>query len=238
MFHLCNWIIQTLIVNPFTWDIMHEIATSESKEECAAVSQHQCHNAFAYIDIGDPEYKIFGTVPTNPMHSVRKGVMAWTMSLIFDCMTASQKQRLDLLAQNFHKSHQQSAHKHFPQTDFSNRVTNLPNMTSSEECGLVFLLICLAQFDDGWKLFDDALVTKGHKTNLSKVLEAFEALACFDAWLWWLDKFWKLSQQTQYATQAKASLASMLSMVAECFPCEPRKWMEISNIPQHHEHSE
>jgi hypothetical protein len=36
----------------------------------------------------------------------------------------------------------------------------------------VFLLICLEQFDDGWKLLNDALVTKGHKTNLIKVLEA------------------------------------------------------------------
>jgi hypothetical protein len=62
--------------NPVTWDAMHEIATSRSKEECAAVSQHQCHNAFANIEIGDPVYKIFGAVPTDPMHSVRKGVMA------------------------------------------------------------------------------------------------------------------------------------------------------------------
>jgi hypothetical protein len=66
-------------------------------------------------------------------------------------------------------------------------------MTASEECGLVFLLICLSQFYDGWKRLDDALVTKGHKTNLSKVLEALEALACFDAWTQ-LDKFWKISQ--------------------------------------------
>ena len=85
---------------PVTWDYLHEIATSGSKEECAAVSQHQCHNAFANIDIGDPVYKIFGSVPTDPMHSVRKGVMAQAMSLIFDCMTASQKNKLAELAQN------------------------------------------------------------------------------------------------------------------------------------------
>jgi hypothetical protein len=207
------------VCQPVTWDAMHTIATSGSKEECAAVSQHQCHNAFAYIDIGDPVYKIFGAVPTDPMHSVRKGVMARAMSLIFDCMTASQKHRLDLLAQNFHKSHRQSARKHYPQTDFSNGVTNLSNMTASEECGLVFLLICLSQFDDGWKLLNDALVTKGHKTNLSKVLEALEALACFDAWTR-LDKFWKISQETKYARQAKQSLACMLTMVADCLPRE------------------
>jgi hypothetical protein len=59
-------------------------------------------------------YKIFGAMPTDPMHSVLKGVMAWALSLIFECMMASQMYRLDELAQNFHKGHQQSAHKSFP----------------------------------------------------------------------------------------------------------------------------
>jgi hypothetical protein len=141
------------------------------------------------------------------------------MSLLFECMTASQKYRLDELAQYFHKCHRQSARKNFPQTDFSNGVTNLSNMTASEECGLVFLLICLAQFDYGWKLLNDALVTKGHKTNLSEVLEALEALSCFDAWSW-MDKFWKCSQQNKYAMEAKKSLAQMLTMVRDCLPCQ------------------
>jgi hypothetical protein len=200
-----------------TWDAMHKIATSGNKDDCAAASQHHCHNAFANIEIGDPVYKIFGSVPTDPMHSVRKGIMARAMSLIFECMTASQKYRLDALAQTFHKSHRQSARKNFPQTDFSNGVTNLSNMTASEECGLVFLLICLSQFDDGWQLLNDALVAKGHRTNLSKVLEALEALSCFDAWSR-MDKFWKLSQQHQYAMEAKKSLAKMLTMVRDCLP--------------------
>jgi len=93
------------------------------------------------------------------------------MSLIFECMTASQKYRLDELAQNFHRCHRQSARKNFSQTDFSNGVTNLSNMTASEECGLVFLLICLAQFNEGWKILNDSLVNKGHKTKLVKCLK-------------------------------------------------------------------
>ena len=59
-----------------TWEVMHTIVISGSKDECAAMSQHQCHNAFANIEIADPVYKIFGAVPTDPMHLVRKGVMA------------------------------------------------------------------------------------------------------------------------------------------------------------------
>ena len=81
----------------------------------------------------------------------------------------------------------------------------------------MFLLICLAQFDEGWNVLNDALVTKGHNTNLSKVLEALEALSCFDAWSR-MDKFWKLSQQNKYAMEAKKSLAQMLTMVCDCLP--------------------
>jgi len=162
---------------PVNWNDMHRIATLGTQQECTAVSQHRCHNVFANIEIGDPLYKIFGSLPTDPMHSVRKGIMARAMSLIFDCMMPAQKYKLDQLAQTFHKSHRQSARKEFPQTDFSNGVTNLANMTASEECGLVFLLICLSQFDEGWGILNDALIHKGHKTNLLKVLEALEALS-------------------------------------------------------------
>jgi hypothetical protein len=204
---------------PVTWNEMHRISTSGTEEECIAVSQHHCHNVFANIEIGDPLYKIFGSLPTDPMHSVRKGVMARAMSLIFDCMTKPQKCELDKLVQIFHKNHRQSARKDFPQTDFSNGVTNLANMTASEECGLVFLLICLSQFQDGWTLLNEALINKGHKTNLSQVLEALEALSCFDAWTR-MDKYWKVSQQKKYSLQAKESMAKMLSMIRDHLPRE------------------
>ena len=204
---------------PVNWNDMHRIATLGTQQECTAVSQHRCHNVFANIEIGDPLYKIFGSLPTDPMHSVRKGIMARAMSLIFDCMMPAQKYKLDQLAQTFHKSHRQSARKEFPQTDFSNGVTNLANMTASEECGLVFLLICLSHFDEGWGILNDALIHKGHKTNLSKVLEALEALSCFDAWTR-LDTYWKLSQQKKYSLQAKESLNKMLTMIHDRLPRE------------------
>jgi hypothetical protein len=90
-------------------------------------------------------------------------------------------------------------------------------MTASEECGLVFLLICLSQFEVGWRLLNDALIHKGHKTNLKNVLEALEALSCFDAWTR-LDSYWKLSQQKKYSLQAKESTARMLNMIGNRLP--------------------
>jgi hypothetical protein len=121
----------------------------------ASLSQGVC--------IDGPVYKIFGSLPTDPMHSVHKGIMSRAMSLISDCMSPSQKYRLDQLVQTFHKMHHQSACKGFPQTNFSNGVTNLANMTASKGCGLVFLFICLSQFEVGWRLLNDALIPKDTK---------------------------------------------------------------------------
>jgi hypothetical protein len=66
---------------------------------------------------------------------------------------------------------------------------------------------------------NDALIHKKHKTNLSQVLEALEALSCFDAWTC-LDKYWKLSQQQNYSLQVKESMAKMLNLIRDRLPHE------------------
>jgi hypothetical protein len=198
---------------------MHNIAINGTLEERQAVSQHDVYNAFADIEIGDPRYKIFGSVPTDPMHSLRKGIMERSMNLIFDCMTDKQKIHLDELAKRFDRNHRQTARKSFPQTTFSNGVTSLAKQTAAESCGQVFLLVCLSQFDDGWSLLNNALMCKGQNTDLSEVLEALEALSCFDAWTR-MDNYWKLTQQRRFANEAHQSLSQLLSMLRDRLPRE------------------
>jgi hypothetical protein len=50
----------------------------------------------------------------------------------------------------------------FPLLSWVN-TTHYVVTTACEECSLVFLLICLSQFEVGWKLLNDALIHKGHK---------------------------------------------------------------------------
>jgi hypothetical protein len=201
--------------HPVTWHDMNRIITKGTDEELAAVSQHKCVNVFTDMVIGDSDYKIYGALPTDTMHALRQRTMAYAMQFIFDCMTAKQKYKLDELAQSFHRRHRQTSRKLFPQTDFSNGVCNLSNMTAAERCGQVFLLVCLCQFYDGWMILDQAL----DSTKLGDVLEVLEALCCFDAWTR-MDKFWHISQQEHYAKNAKESLAKMLTMVRDCLPRE------------------
>jgi hypothetical protein len=75
----------------------------------------------------------------------------------------------------------------------------------------------VSQFAEGWDLLNKALEERGENTNLRDVLEALEALSCFDAWSR-MDKYWKLTQQNEYAMEAKNSLAKMLTMVSKRLP--------------------
>ena len=69
-----------------------------SKEQCAAVSQHQCQNAFTHLVVGHPVHKIFGSVPTDIMHVVHLSLKAKAMKIIFSCLTPQQRHKLDELA--------------------------------------------------------------------------------------------------------------------------------------------
>ena len=202
---------------PVTWDAVNDIVMNGTKEQQAAVSQHQCHNAFTGLVIGDPAYKIFGSVPTDIMHVVRLSLMAKALKIIFSCLTPQQRHKLDELARQFHKTHRQSCQKTFPQTNFSSGITKLSNITASEHCGLIFLLVCLAQFELGWNILDEGLVTSSHKTDLRKVLQALEALSCFDAWTR-MDKYWRFTEQEEFSVEAKQSMAKLLCMLRDSLP--------------------
>jgi hypothetical protein len=202
---------------PVTWDAINEIVMNGSKEQRAAVSQHQCHNAFSHLVIGHPVHKIFGSVPTDIMHVVRLSLMAKAMKITFSCLTPQQRHKLDELARQFHETHRQSSRKGFPQTDFSNGITKLSNITASEHCGLIFLLVCLAQFEVGRNILEEGLVTSTHKTDLRKVIHALEHLSCFDAWTR-MDKYWKLTQQEEFSAEAKHSMAKLLCMLRDSLP--------------------
>jgi hypothetical protein len=61
--------------SPVTWEAMNDIVMNGTDEAHASISQHKCVNAFGNIHIGDPKFKIFGSLPTDPMHAVEGSVM-------------------------------------------------------------------------------------------------------------------------------------------------------------------
>jgi hypothetical protein len=61
--------------------------------------------------------------------------------------------------------------------------------------GLVYLFVILSQYDEGWGNFDHTFQLKGNAT-VKGVVEEFEAMLCFDAWLK-QDTFWDHSRRAR-----------------------------------------
>ena len=87
----------------------------------------------------------------------------------------------DALAFRFHKSHCQTYRKTYPSTDFSRGVA-ISRITASERVGLVFLLVTLFQYNEGWQTMQESLGL-GNTKKLTEILQLFESLLCFDEWI-------------------------------------------------------
>ena len=191
---------------------MHIIATETSDEHRTRWSQHRLDNVFNHVLLADPLRGILGSTPVETMHAFRKGVIEMVTFLVLENVPASKKAALDRLAIDFHTRHRQTYRRVFPSTDFSNGVTNLTKISAAERLGLVFLFVILSQYDEGWQILESTL-----NTALAPVLQVFEALLCFDAWLS-KPTFWNKSNELEAKRIAQASIRQLLDMCCHSIP--------------------
>ena len=94
----------------------------------------------------------------------------------------SKKAAPDHLATSFHKSHCQTYCRTFPKTEFAcGVVASVTKKLAAEQVGLLFMFVILVQYDVGWAIVSASLQKR--QTDLADILELFEAMLCFDAWL-------------------------------------------------------
>ena len=210
-------------------DPMNVIACSPDTSLRQRWSQHRLDNAFQHVEFGDPSRGIFGATPVETMHGYRKGMIEVVTFMVLENVPKSKKAVLDQLAVVFHKSHRQTHRKAFPATDFSNGITNLTKISAAERVGLVFLFVILVQYDVGWTIVSAAL--QKHKTDLADILELFEAMLCFDAWL---NKplYWALDRTEEAKTTLKRSIQALMAM---CVARIPSDKINAWNLPKFHE---
>ena len=194
---------------------MAMIAASDNKE-IRAPWQHAVNNAFQDVVLADHVRGIFGATPVETMHAFRKGLIEHVTFLVLDNVPASRKAALDTLAVQFHQRQRQTFRSTYPATDFSRGVTNLTKMTARELLGLVFLFVILCQYDKGWDILDHTFQRRS-TTTVKNVIEVFEALLCFDAWLM-QDTFWDRSNSTQAMQTARLSIEALLKLCKKNIP--------------------
>jgi hypothetical protein len=81
---------------------------------------------------------------------------------------------------------------------------------------LVFLFVFLSQYDEGWDILDHAFERRSIAT-VKNIVEVFEALLCFDAWLM-QDTFWDRSNSTNAIQSARSSIEALLKMCKNNIP--------------------
>ena len=195
---------------------MAMIAASDDKAICVRWSQHAVYNAFQDVVLADHVQGIFGATPVETMHAFRKGLIEHVTFLVLENVPASRKAALDNLAIQFHQRHRQTYRRRYPATDFSRGVTNLTKVTARERLGLVFLFVILSQYDEGWDILDDTFARRSIAT-VKNIVEVFEALLCFDAWLM-QDTFWDRSNSTNAIQSARSSIEALLKMCKNNIP--------------------
>jgi len=206
---------------------MHAIAVSGDTKLQQRWSQHQLYNAFINMPFADPKRGIFGATPVDTMHCFRKGLIETFSVIIIDNLTISQKARLDTLVMNFHKRHNQTVKSSYPIMNFSRGVTGLSKLSASERVGIIFLLVMLANLDEGEAVFKAAFEQDGVRT-VRHVIEILEALLTFDAWLN-QDQYWKLKCHSNAMHNAQESIRMLLKLCVKRFP--DHKW----EVPKFHE---
>jgi len=153
---------------------------------------------------------IYGATPVETMHAFRKGMIEQVTFLVLENVPASAKAALDTLALRFHKSHRQTYRNAYPATDFSNGITNLTKISASERLGLVFLFVILAQYDEGWTILSNTL-QKRTTTKLDAIIELFECMLCFDAWLNQAT-YWSIQDDADTKSDIQAAIRKMMNM--------------------------
>ena len=136
------------------------IAASADKLVRARWSQHYLNNAFNSVCFADSSRGIFGATPVETMHVFCKGLIEYVTFFVLENVPVSRKAAIDRLAIQFHQTHRQTHRKAYPGTDFSRGITNLTKISARERLGLVFLFEILAQFDEGWEIFEHAFFKK------------------------------------------------------------------------------
>ena len=209
------------------------IAFDDDDDHRAVWSQHKLDNAFDDIVFADPARGIFGATPVETMHSFRKGIIENVTLFVLANVPPSKKASLDHLAIAFHKSHRQTYRKAYPSTDFSNGITNLTKISASERLGLVFLFVILFQYDEGWQIIQSSLLGRTEK-KLPEIVQTFEALLCFDAWVN-QSHFWKTSDSVGRAAAMATATESIQELMKMCRKNIPTSKPNAWKFPKFHE---
>ena len=206
--NMCRRIIQA--------DVEALIAAGDV-EGLIALCQHACDNAFFKLCYGGSPFGVFtAAAPTEGLHQLEKGLILLCLQELFDQrLPLSLKKQLDTLVQSFIDLPRQRGMKsfrdHFPRLLFKDGITHLSNITATTVVGVMFTTIVAGLTREGRRLFHSKECTRMDGDDYFDMIEVFESLLCFWAWLK-KDTYWKCgdAEATKTAEIATCTLMTKL----------------------------
>ena len=200
-----------------------------------AISQHNYRSAFADICFGGDEFGLFSACCTEMLHALESGMVAYSLSILYNEMTDTELVELDKLVQYFTKLARQngtSSRSRFPRFWFKDGVTSLSNVTANTKVGMMFAIVLAALTEEG----RDFLVTKlGSSKRYLDLVEAFQLLLSFWAWMK-RPTYWKRKDK-KAKLRAREKIKTMMSKMNTLWPrtdgqgWDITKFHELLHIP-------
>jgi hypothetical protein len=206
--NMCRRIIQADI---------EKMIEDEDVEGLVALCQHACNNAFMKLCYGGSPFGVFtAAAPTEGLHQLEKGLLLLCLSELFDQrLPPALKRQLDKLAQDLCDLPSQRGMKsfrdHFPRLLFKDGITHLKNITASTVVGVMFTTIIVSLTRAGRRLFHSPECTRMDGSDYFDMIEVFESLLCFWAWLK-KDKYWKCGDEEATRAAEEATCILMRKM--------------------------
>ena len=181
-------------------------------------------NAFMKLNYGGSPFGIYtAAMPTEPLHQFENGVMKNCLTQLFTAlMMPATRPKLDAIVMSFcflpNQRYTKSYMETYPRLTFHDGITSLSDTTAQTIVGFMFACVVAGLTRDGRYLFMHEVPRMGEECYFN-MIETFESLLCFWAWLK-KDKYWKCSESDEMLVTVEEATFTLMRKVKDLWPRE------------------
>jgi hypothetical protein len=174
----------------------------------------QIRNAFNCIVFADPVHGIFGATPVETTHAFRKGVVENVTKLVLSKFQLPRILHLTIWLLLFTNLIGKHFVRHI-QRQVGTMGLRSSQISPQTNVLVLFLFVIRFQYNEGWQIIQSCLDKQTNSNKVPEVLQAFECLLCFDAWLN-KSHYWDTSNPEHVPQETRSIQASIRKFTMMC----------------------
>jgi hypothetical protein len=219
---------------PLVMEDIKQMCINNETKNLHSLMQYKCWQAFFDIDYGGLPGGVFtAACPPEALHSLENGLINHCLIQLFDqVITKLTQRKFDEVVQEWvthpRQKYMKAYSADFPRLLFPDGVSSITNISAGTKVGILFAIVIAALTKDGQSvLLDDAKLITNRYSNM---IEAFELLLCYWAWLK-KEEYWDLNDNESLQCP-KSSIFETFKRLKVLFPRSTgNQW----KIPKLHE---